>query len=57
LSTALRTAIGERAVTGNIMRGFVVGKEDIIIRWREWDQGAFRVVHVEDELEDELDKF
>jgi hypothetical protein len=35
----------------------VADKEDIIIRWREWDKGAFRVVHVEDELKESLDKF
>jgi hypothetical protein len=34
----------------------VVDKEDVIIRWGEWDKGAFRVVHVEDELEESLDK-
>jgi len=51
LSAALKTAIGERTVTGNIAREFVVNKEGIIIGWGEGDQGAFRVVHVEDELD------
>ena len=33
----------------------VVDKEDIIIKWGELDEGAFRVVHVENELEESLE--
>jgi len=28
-----------------------------IIRWVEWDKGTFRVVQVENELEEPLDRF
>ena len=32
----------------------VVDKEDIIIRWGEWDKGAFRAIHVESDPEEPL---
>ena len=35
----------------------VVDKEDVVIRWGKRAKGGFRVVHVEDELEESLDKF
>ena len=28
--------------------------KDIIIRWGEWDKGAFRAIHVESDLEEPL---
>jgi hypothetical protein len=27
-----------------------------MVMWEEWDKGTFRVVHVEDELEESLEK-
>jgi hypothetical protein len=36
----------------------VVDKEDVFIRWGEWDEGAFGIIHIEDdELEESLNRF
>jgi hypothetical protein len=36
---------------------YISSVPDVFIRWGEWDEGAFGVVHVEDELEESLDRF